>query len=166
MTYLSWGRCTSTPATQTEKHHDRARRYAAAVRHAAALRLPVGSGRGSLGCCRAEGFWACLTTLVLQTDCPGPITLTGTSPNGCACVARSHRVVLSRLAYWWAAYSTSLPGPRLRHRPLISLAQRVWLSRCEPGVPHRTTEHEPARDGQHYGRRTILPLVWRRSRVR
>ena len=42
-----------------------------------------------------EGFWAYLTTLVLQTDCPGPITLTGTSPNGCACVARSHRVVQS-----------------------------------------------------------------------
>ena len=37
--------------------------------------------------------------------------------------------------------------------------RRVWLSRYEPGVPHGTTEHEPARDRQHYGRRTILPLV-------
>ena len=51
-----------------------------------AMLLPCGSPLGpdvavSAAAAR-EGFWACLTTLVLQTDCPGPITLTGTSTGG------------------------------------------------------------------------------------
>jgi hypothetical protein len=63
-------------------------------------------------------------------------------------VDRSSQALLDECSTYGVAFLPFLPA-------------RVWVSGTNPGVPHRTAEHETAH-GRHYGRRTILPLVWRR----